>query len=244
MAAANSAYGGGSPGISVLLGKGDGSFSPAVNYGAGIGPSSVVVGDFNGDSKPDLVVANDSSPGSVSVLLGKGDGSFQPPVSYGVGPSPRSVAAGDFNGDGRPDLAVANLALGLYSPSVSVLLGKGDGTFEPAVKYAVGFDPRFVAVSDFNGDGKPDLAVIYNNNVTVLLNTGASAGLRLGVARTNMGLTLSWPLPHADFVLESTTSVGSTNWQGAIEAPMTNNGRLEVTAPLTQQQGYFRLRKP
>ena len=108
----------------------------------------------------------------------------------------------------------------------------------------MGFDPRLVAVSDFSGDGKSDLAAIYNNNVTVLLNTGASAGLRLGVARTNMGLTLSWPLPHADFVLESTTSVGSTNWLRAVEALTTNNGRLEVTAPLDHQWRFFRLRKP
>src|SRR5205814_2116228 len=150
-------------GISVLLGKGDGTFQAAVKLDTESQPWAMAVGDFNGDGKSDLAVANVVS-NNLSVFLGKSDGTLQVSASYDVGPSPRSVAAGDFNGDGRPDLAVANLALGLYSPSVSVLLGKGDGTFEPAVKYAVGFDPRFVAVSDFNGDGKPDLAVIYNNN--------------------------------------------------------------------------------
>ena len=125
-----------------------------------------------------------------------------------------------------------------------MLLGKGDGTFEPAVNYAVGFDPRFVAVSDFSGDGKPDLAVINNNNVTVLLNTGTYPGLRLGVARSNSNLTLSWPLPSAGFVLESTLNVAATNWQRAIEALTTNNGRLEITAPLDQPGRFFRLRKP
>ncbi|PYJ59327.1 MAG: hypothetical protein DME24_13305 [Verrucomicrobia bacterium] len=76
------------------------------------------------------------------------------------------------------------------------------------------------------------------------MNTGTSAGLRLGVARSNSNLTLSWPLPSAGFVLESTTNVSSTNWQRVIEMPTTNSGRLELTAPFDQQGRFFRLRKP
>src|SRR3989442_389795 len=87
--------------------------------------------------------------GNVSVLLGNGDSAFQVPVSYDVGPSPRSVVIGDFNGDSRPDLAVANSAYGGGTPSVSVLLGKGDGNFGPAVNYSAGMNPWSVAVGDF-----------------------------------------------------------------------------------------------
>src|SRR5215831_12571491 len=91
---------------------------------AGNFPVSVAVGDFNGDGKPDLAVANPLFPnGTVSVLLGNGDGSFQAAQAFGAGSQPLSVAVGDFNGDGKPDLAVANQV----SNNVSVLLGNGDG---------------------------------------------------------------------------------------------------------------------
>jgi Metallo-peptidase family M12/FG-GAP-like repeat/FG-GAP repeat len=155
--------------VSVLLGNGDGSFQPAVNYPVGSGAYSVAVGDFNGDTKPDLAVANNNS-NDVSVLLGNGDGSFQPAVSHPAGSGPSSVAAGDFNGDGKPDLAVANNV----SNDLSVLLGNGDGSFQPAVNHPVGSGPISVAAGDFNGDGKLDLAVAnYNSNdVSVLLGNG------------------------------------------------------------------------
>src|SRR5256712_3196603 len=91
--------------VSVLLGNGDGSFQPALTFGAGSSPTSVAVGDVNGDGRPDLVVANASSS-DVSVLLGNGDGTFQAAQSFAAGRG-ASVAVGDLNGDGRPDLAVA-----------------------------------------------------------------------------------------------------------------------------------------
>src|SRR5207247_180358 len=76
-------------------------------------------------------------------------------------------------GDGKPDLAVANN----FSSTVSVLLGKGDGTFGPKSDYGTGSDPRSVAIGDLNGDGKPDLAVANagSNTVTMLLNIGPAA---------------------------------------------------------------------
>jgi uncharacterized protein (DUF2141 family) len=77
---------------------------------AGSNPTSAVVGDFNGDGKLDLVVANAGSK-NVSILLGNGDGSFKAPLNFGA-PAPQSVAVGDFNGDGKLDVAVANLATG------------------------------------------------------------------------------------------------------------------------------------
>ncbi len=96
----------------------------------------MAVGDFNGDGKADLAVANYSS-NNVSVLLGNGNGTFQAAVNYAAGTSPCSVAVGDFNGDGKADLAVANYS----SNSVSVLLGNGNGTFQAAVNYGAGSSP-------------------------------------------------------------------------------------------------------
>src|SRR5437773_1113750 len=114
------------------------------------------VGDFDGDGHLDLAVAN-AYDGTVSVSLGQGDGTFLVAQNYDVGsfPFPTSVAVGDFNGDGKLDLVVAS---GPYdSGMVSVLLGRGDGTFQAAQSYAVGNGPRSVAVGDFDGDGFPDL---------------------------------------------------------------------------------------
>src|SRR5437660_202047 len=94
--------------VDVILGHGDDTSKPSVNYTAGDSPQSVAVGDFNGDGFPDLAVANSDYPQStVSVLLGNGDGTFQDAQSYAIGLHPQSVAVGDFDGDGHPDIAVA-----------------------------------------------------------------------------------------------------------------------------------------
>src|SRR5437867_6797733 len=81
------------------------------------------------------------------------------------------MAVGDVNGDGRPDLAVANVNSG----DVSVLLGNGDGTFQPALTFAAGYAPYSVAVGDFNGDGRPDLSAVAVRGVSVLLGLGAGS---------------------------------------------------------------------
>ena len=168
LVAANSGIG--SDNVSVLLGNGDGSFQAARNFPAGSYPGFVAVADFNGDGRPDLVVANGGSD-HVSILLGNGDGSFQAPRSFAAGSNPQSVAVADFNGDGWLDLAVAYWGT---NATVSVLLCNGDGSFQAALPFYGGPDPDSVAVGDLNGDGRVDLAVAGGGlyNVTVLLGNG------------------------------------------------------------------------
>jgi len=137
--------------VSILLGNGDGSFRPHIDYATGNHPSSLAAGDFSGNGQLDLAIT--SIQGGVSVLLGNGDGTFQAPVEYAAS-TPQtalvadSVMVADFNGDGKLDLAVGG------GTGVAVLLGNGNGTFQAALN-SPGGPP--LAVADFNLDGKLDL---------------------------------------------------------------------------------------
>jgi hypothetical protein len=197
--------------VSVLLGNGDGTFQPQLLLPVPGNPSSVLVGDFNGDGRPDLAVL-DSSAGTVSVFLGFGDGRFQqPPSSVALPGHPTALVGVDFNADGRPDLASLDgqagvvtfipgngdgtfaaqdkvsfalpagvhadaIAFAHFDPNgpldmaaldagtgqVTVFLGTGVGHFRQGSSFAVGGTPSALAAVDFNGDGRPDLAVLDN----------------------------------------------------------------------------------
>jgi hypothetical protein len=164
--------------VSVLLGKGDGTFrgAPNISFGRYSSPSSVAVGNFHGDGTSDLALV---AAGRVSVALGNGDGTFRAPVSYDAGVGPVAVAAGDFKHNGILDLAVADEGTyPTYEGSVSVLFGNGDGSFQTARTLATGWRSHSIAVGDFNGDGILDLAVAnygsFGNagSVSVLLGNG------------------------------------------------------------------------
>jgi hypothetical protein len=163
-----------SPGsVSVLLGNGDGTFRSQVSYPTSPGALAIAVGDLNRDGRPDVAVAINGHV-TLDVLLGNGDGTLQSAVHYGPGVG-YSVAIGDLNADGAPDLVAAT-----FDNNVSVFLNAGDGTFKPAATYSsyttssVATETDSAAIADFNGDGKPDLAVANwgTSNVSVLLGNG------------------------------------------------------------------------
>jgi hypothetical protein len=208
--------------VSVLLGKGDGTFQNAVNYSAGTSPQSLAVGDFLGNGKLDLAVVN---AGGVSILLGKGDGTFSTSFqNFAAGTNPTSVAIGDFNGDGKLDLAVTN------ANGVSLLLGKGDGTFRPAGNFAVGFAPTSLTVSDFNHDGKPDLAV-----------TGQVGGAgKVAVLFSNGNGTFQAPVTYTTSPSGAAQSVvaGDFNRDGTLDLAVSNNDST-VSILLGNPDGTF-----
>ena len=166
--------------ISILLGDGTGNFtagpSPSIPQPTGPGLTAIVTADFNGDGYVDLAVAEFNNPGNiVFTFMGNGDGTFSAPSApIPVGVNPFSLTALDFNGDGITDLAVANFSYTADSGTLSLLIGKGDGTFnQPLPPIVLGTYPNDVVAADFNGDGKPDLAIpLFGDTTTViLLNT-------------------------------------------------------------------------
>lgn len=208
--------------LSILLGNGDGTFHSVAKYVVSFG-NSVAVGDFNRDGKLDLAVANFGS-GSVGVFLGNGDGTFKAPISFST-PGPVSVAVGDFNGDGNLDLVTANIVSNTGLNNVSVLLGKGDGTFKPAVNYGAGSNPSAVAVGDFNGDGNLDLAVAnfggYGNvsSLSMILGDG-NGSFQPTVEYVGVGSN------------SSSLATGDFNTDGRLDMILADSGGSTVTALL------------
>ena len=198
------------------------ALSNPTQFSVGSSPFSIATGEFNGDGKLDLAVANDFS-NSVSILLGNGDGTFRPAAAYSAGSGPIAIAVGDFNADGKLDLAIANNGSG----DVTVFLGNGDGTFQPGVAYSAGSGPIAVAAGDFNADGKLDLAVANNGSgdVTVLLGRGNGTFEPGAIYTTGQGA--------------SSVAVGDFNEDGKLDLAVTNNISNNVSILLGKGDGTF-----
>jgi hypothetical protein len=197
---------------------------PVFSFGVGAGPTSLAAGDFNGDGKLDLAVANHDA-GTVDVVAGVGgNGRFSAPVSTSyAGPNISAMAVGDFNGDGKLDLVTANNG----NKTVSVLLGNGNGTFETAVSYTVGSSPNSVAVGDFNGDGKLDLVTANSgdNDVSVLLGNGNG--------------TFQPAINYAVGVDPTSVAVADLNNDGHLDLVTANAGSNTVSVLLGNGNGTF-----
>src|SRR2546425_8451114 len=165
----------------VLLGFGDKTFSAPGLVETSDGPSALVAADFNQDGRLDLATANRRT-NDVSVLRGLGDGTFATQMRFSVGDYPAALGADDFNQDGRMDLAVTNSGSTPQGGSVSLLFGRGDGTFEPEHRLPADGSPAAILVADLNGDHLQDLAVadVQSNALSLWFNSGGGGGLTEG----------------------------------------------------------------
>jgi hypothetical protein len=229
--------------VSVLLGSASGSFGLAPGSpfpSGGSNPGAIVAGDFNGDGKPDLAVANFAS-NTISILLGNGNGTFTPapgsPFPSG-GTGPASITTWDLNGNGLLDLAVANAT----SNSVAVFTGDGTGRFSLAPGFPLptgGTGPHALVAGDFNGDGLGDLAVGNggSGSLSVFLNAtqrpafptvGPTKVLRSGA------LTLMLAAPGTGFFAVTATSGAGGAVYGCGAALAQRKGPVKVVVVPTR----------
>lgn len=177
----------GAVGVGIMLGTGDGTFRPRVNYSAGAQSQDLAAGDFNSDGRVDLAVSLNSAEFSLALLTGNGDGTFNAPVTFentaALDDSPAIVAT-DLDNDGRLDLVLAHMLSCFVTPcvaarNITVMLGFGDGTFQTPFEIDVGTGMSRIAVGDFNSDGIKDLAIAGDQaQVYVLLGIGNGSFLK------------------------------------------------------------------
>jgi hypothetical protein len=145
-------------------------FAPAVLTQAGGMPAQSVVGDFNGDGYPDVVVTNAAfGPSTMAVFLGKANGEFQASVSYPTGYFCSGIVVGDYNNDGILDLVAMS-----QDGSIQFFAGNGDGSFQASLTNNIGGLPVSIAMGDFDRDGVLDYVTVdyFGNTASVSLGNG------------------------------------------------------------------------
>lgn len=167
--------------ISVLLGRGDGTFATEIRFSAVAQPVRVAIADFNGDGKGDLAVTSetdvwDNLPGQVSTRLGRGDGTFDAGQVFTAGKGVFEVVAADIDGDDRIDIVAGHR--GVYQSEfvlgdLSLFLGDGAGRFEAGRRIETGGSPIYLADADFNLDGRIDLVTANSSeDASILFGRG------------------------------------------------------------------------
>lgn len=236
-------------GGTVVGGTPSGTTFPRTDFNVGAVPVALTAGDFNNDGLRDLAVAN-TQDNSIGILLNQGSGNFAAatgsPVALGANEQgPAGIASGIFRLTDAThltqpaDLVVANAS----SNTVSVLLGNGDGTFAeaPASPFAVGVQPRAVVVTDFNGDGKLDFAVLNSGDNTVSTFQGNGDGTFTPFANSPFQLAASEQGPTAmvtgHFASQGTQDLAIVNQTTNNVAILSGSGDSSFTGTFTEVGG-------
>jgi hypothetical protein len=243
----------------VLLGNGNGTFQTPVEYLPTSLSGQVVVRDIDGDGTLDLVLGSQSNDGMNPVLLGNGDGTFHNGPSYAGGTYVVSLVSDDFNGDGVPDLAVVGSTT---AAPVCLHFGNGDGTFRPGPCIPVSLNGKLTSmvVADFNGDGKPDLAMpgtIALGNGDGTFTTSSLAGEAFSFAAADLNgdgnVDLIFTNPHPLVGLNILLGDGSGHFGGPLTfifpssthgvavGDLNGDGRLDI---IGAKQGTVDLQGP
>ncbi len=207
------------------------SFAARVDFATGVYPTSVAIGDLDGDGKPDLAITNNNS-NSVSVLHNTSvngyisTGSFATKVDFTTNSMPYRIAIGDLDGDGKPDLAIANSG----TNSISVLRNTSSSglitssSFAARVDFTTGSIVSSLAIGDLDGDGKPDLAMANasSNTVSVLRNTSASGSITVASFANKVDFATGTYFP-------SSVAIGDLDGDGKPDLAITNNNSNSVS---------------
>jgi FG-GAP-like repeat len=240
--------------LSVLLGNGDGSFQTANTFTAGTEIRSVTAADLNGDTKPDLIISDSTLTSTrVGVLINNGDGTFGPVQMLPGITIASSFAVSDVDGDLNTDIVVGDIG----ATVVHVFMGKGDGTFQSPLDFASSFPPRSIHIGDFNGDGRPDLAIsgpigfslwLGNGDGTfrlpVFVSTGFSSSISPGDLNqdgktdvagfvsniVNGNISFFIKLGNGDGTFQSSTSVGPASGKLSLLADFDGDRVPDVVA--------------
>lgn len=203
----------------------------SIHLPVGTHPDGLSIADVNNDGNVDILVANDGS-GNLSVYLGDGKAGFSQPKGspFSAGQDPTDIAAGDFNGDGNLDVAIANHGVKL----VTILLGNGRGqfSFAPGSPFNVESNPHphGIAVADFNGDKKPDIAVDSwaENKVLVVFGNGDGSFRAPGI-KIEVGKMPYHRLRTADFNEDAKADIVTSNFEASSVSILLGDGRGNFT---------------
>jgi uncharacterized protein (TIGR03437 family) len=211
--------------VNVLKGIGDGTFRQTFQYIPASGyPTSIAAADFNQDGKLDIVVSiADASTARTEVLLGNGDGTFQAPLAVTSPCCVTALAVADINGDGKPDVAVLlhNSSPGVASDRLLTYLGTGSGTFAAPLASIAGTYPSALAVGDFNRDGKLDVVVAYQGDISTVPPPGGGLSILFGKGDG----TFAAPVPIS-------LGIDKPQPAGLVAADWNGDGQLDLAVTL------------
>jgi hypothetical protein len=211
------------PTLEVGLGNGDGTFQAPISSPCPGCGTAVIVADVNHDGKLDVITAGGNG---LAVLLGNGDGTFQTASSYSIY-KPSTIAAADLNGDGNLDVVVTRGYFRYSGGGVFILYGNSDGSFGPPVPLNNSGSSAICA--DFNGDGKPDIAMVASGGLAVYLGNGDGTFQAPLLTIAPIGYSLL----AADFNGDGTLDIVSNPQSDANGSILLGNGDGTFTAQST-----------